>query len=114
MQPSPPVSLRLPLPRYAAPVAGDVALGMALSAGFPALAADRVRRDVAAAVRAASAPLSIGCQAAPGRLRLRIDGAGDEALARAAAALDGHDARLRPSLLEVDFRAVHRGSLRAL
>jgi hypothetical protein len=111
MNPTPGVTLSLPDAGFAAAVASDVLLGMAVSAGFTGLAADRVRRDVHAAVEAAGVPLRVEAAIAPGRLAVALHAPAADAAGRAAQALEPHRPRLDSSSLRVDFVAAHRGSL---
>jgi uncharacterized membrane protein len=112
VKPSPAVTLSLPDPEFAAAVAADVALGLAVHAGFTALAADRVRRDLHAAVEAAATPLRIVACAAPGRVDVTIEASLAEGARRAAEVLEPHGPQLDSTSLAVAFVAAHRGSLR--
>ena len=108
------VILHLPERRFAPAVAGHVVLGLALAAGFPALAADRVRREVEASVRDAGGAVEIRAGLTPGRIELRLEAASQAAAARAAAALAQHRTRLDSTQLEVHFVAAQQGGLRAV
>ncbi len=95
-------------------VAGEVALGMALRAGFPPLAAERVRAAIADAVDGVAPGGTMAVGADPGEVRVRLlcdDAAWRD---RALAALDAHEAAPTDGGLAVTFRAIHRGALRAV
>jgi lambda repressor-like predicted transcriptional regulator len=112
VNPSPAVTLSLPDADYAAAVAADVLLGLSMNAGFTALAADRVRRDVHAAVEAAGAPLRIEAGVSPGRLDVVLQAPATQAARRAADVLELHGPRVDATSVRVAFVAAHRGSLR--
>jgi hypothetical protein len=113
MEPTQPVTLSLRDAATAGPVAAEVALGMALRAGFPPLAADRVRRAVREALEGSPAS-EITAEARPGEVRLRVTAADAGWRSRALGALAAHEPAAVDGGLVVVFRSIHRGALRAV
>lgn len=95
-------------------VAGEVALGMALRAGFPPLAAERVRAAIADALADVAPGGTMAVDADPGEVRVRLLSADAAWRDRTLAALDAHGAEPTDGGVAVTFRAIHRGALRAV
>ncbi|HET6848374.1 MAG TPA: hypothetical protein VFH74_05920 [Gaiellales bacterium] len=93
-----------------ADVGGQVVLAMAARAGIPPLAADRLRGDVRAALRAANALVELTCSGGPDGLVVTISPPSD-ALAAVRGALDGHGAQIDGGAVVV---AVGRTPLQAV
>jgi hypothetical protein len=108
------VALRLAPTPHAARIAGAVALGMALRSGFGALAAERVRGAVRAAVGSGAAPGEVRARAQPGRLTVVLSGGGEEWRRRAAEALAEHAPTHADGQIEVVFRGATRADVRVV
>jgi hypothetical protein len=96
-----------------AAAAAGVALGMAMRAGFPPLAADRVRGAIRRALDGSGeAKMTFGVS--PGQVRVELAAQGEAWRRGALDALATHDPQPVDGGVVVVFRAVHRGALRAV
>jgi hypothetical protein len=97
-------TVRLTLPNAAgrAPVAGQVALALAIACGTGPLAGERLRRAVEGVAAAAEGALTMDAVAERGRLELALTASPDDGWSdRALAQLRQYDARRTPAGISV-------------
>jgi hypothetical protein len=103
------LQLRLTNMPYKGAIAGNVVLGVVVAAGVPALAADRVRSAVEAAVTSADCDVSLWARREDGLATFGIRAGGGEWLDRASLLLQAYE----PSIVDGELRlTIQRPQLR--